>query len=134
MRLMVLTLALVLGASATALATDWRFLAAHDDKSVALYYDRHSVRTSGEVVRVRVKRVFDETEGVEIAHELGFAVGVAYALERVTLDCGSHQIIRQQAAWVSVEGKFLDRTLAAASGWRPMRSGGLGEALCRELD
>jgi hypothetical protein len=123
-----------LGAACPALATDWRFLAAHDDQSVSLFYDRHSVRTVGEVVKVRVKRVFDEAEGLEIAAEQGFALGVAYAIERVTVDCPNKRISRQQAAWVGVDGKFLDRTVAPSPGWRAMRPGGLGEALCRELE
>ncbi len=136
MRLMLLlsALVIVLGVCPPAQATDWRFLAAHDDRSVELYYDRHSVRVSGEVLRLRIKRVFDEAEGLEIAHEMGFPTGVAYAMERVTLDCGQGRIIRQQAAWVGVDGKFLDRTLSPTSGWRPMRPGGLGEAICRELE
>ncbi|OLN27684.1 hypothetical protein DVDV_2020 [Desulfovibrio sp. DV] len=129
-----LALLLLLGSASPALATDWRFLAAHDDQSVALYYDRHSVRTAGEVVRVRIKRVFDEAEGVEIAAEQGFTEGVAYAVERVAVDCAARRISRQQAAWVGVGGKTLDRTVAPSPGWRAMRPGGLGEALCRELD
>lgn len=127
-------LLLLLGSACPALATDWRFLAAHDDQSVSLYYDHHSVRQAGEVVKVRIKRVFDEAEGLEIAAEQGFAVGVAYAVERVSVDCGQHRISRQQAAWIGVGGKTLDRTVAPSPGWRAMRPGGLGEALCRELD
>ena len=133
MRLL-LALLLVLGMADTVLATDWRFLAAHDDQSVALYYDRHSVRTAGEVVKVRIKRVFSEDEGREIASEQGFAVGVAYAVERVSLDCANKRISRQQSAWIGIDGKTLDRTVAPTQGWRAMRPGGLGEALCRELD
>ena len=133
MRLL-LTLLVVAGTACPALATDWRFLAAHDDQSVALYYDRHSVRTDGERVKVRIKRVFAPDEGRDIAAEQGFAVGVAYAVERVSLDCGQKRISRRQAAWIGVGGKLLDRTLAPAQGWRPMRPGGLGEALCRELE
>lgn len=133
MRLL-LALLLVWGTACPALATDWRFLAAHDDQSVALYYDRHSVRATGDVVKVRIKRVFSEDEGREIAAEQGFAVGVAYALERVTLDCGNGRISRQQSAWIGVDGKVLDRAVAPTQGWRAMRPGGLGEALCRELD
>ncbi|MFP5259709.1 MAG: surface-adhesin E family protein [Acidobacteriota bacterium] len=133
MRLL-LALLLVLGTADTVLATDWRFLAAHDDQSVALYYDRHSVRTAGAVVKVRIKRVFAEDEGREIAAEQGFAVGVAYAVERVSLDCANKRISRQQSAWIGIDGKTLDRTVAPTQGWRAMRQGGLGEALCRELD
>lgn len=133
MRLL-LALLLVLGMADAVLATDWRFLAAHDDQSVALYYDRHSVRTAGEVVKVRIKRVFSADEGREIAAEQGVAVGVAYAVERVSLDCANKRISRQQSAWIGIDGKVLDRTVAPTQGWRAMRPGGLGEALCRELD
>ena len=129
-----LTLLVVLGTACPALATDWRFLAAHDDQSVALYYDRHSVRITGDLIKARVKRVFAADEGRDIAAEQGVAVGVAYAVERVSLDCAQKRISRQQAAWIGVDGKLLDRTLAPAQGWRPMRPGGLGEALCRELE
>ena len=131
---LLLTLLLVVGTACPALATDWRFLAAHDDQSVALYYDRHSVRTVGELVKARIKRVFAEDEGRDIAAEQGFAVGVAYAVERVTLDCANKRISRQQSAWFGVDGKVLDRTVAPTQGWRAMRPGGLGEVLCRELD
>ena len=133
MRLL-LTLLLVVGTACPALATDWRFLAAHDDQSVALYYDRHSVRPAGELVKVRIKRLFAEDEGRDIAAEQGFAVSVAYAVERVTLDCAQKRISRQQSAWIGVDGKLLDRTVAPTQGWRAMRPNGLGAALCRELE
>ncbi|MHC1789343.1 surface-adhesin E family protein [Solidesulfovibrio sp.] len=129
-----LAMLLVLGAACPALATDWRFLAAHDDQSVALYYDRHSVHTAGEVVKVRIKRVFSADEGREIAEEHRLPDTVAYAVERVTVDCGRGRIRRQQAAWIGVGGKVLDRTVAPSQGWRAMRPAGLGEALCRELE
>lgn len=126
---------LLLATACPALATDWKFLAAHDDQSVALYYDRHSVRISGDVVRVRVKRVFSEDEGRDIAAEHGVADVVAYVIERVALDCPNKRQTQLGASWFGVNGKVLDRTMAAAGApWRPLRPGGLGEALCEELN
>ncbi|WP_428559440.1 MAG: surface-adhesin E family protein [Solidesulfovibrio sp. DCME] len=136
MRLIIL-LSVLLGAVGVgpALATDWRFLAAHDDQSVTLFYDRQSVRVTGDFVQIRVKRVFSEQEGRELAEDHGVPEPVAYSVERVTLDCAGKRIARRAAAWVGVSGKTLDRD-APASGlpWRPMRPGGLGRALCEELD
>lgn len=134
MRVCLVFLAL-LATACPALATDWKFLAAHDDQSVALYYDRHSVRVSGDIIRARVKRVFSEDEGREIAAEHGAAEVVAYVVERVTLDCANKRLAQSSASWFGVNGKVLDRMVAASGApWRGMRPGGLGEALCEELD
>ncbi len=134
---LVLLLCLLWGAvgAGPALATDWKYLAAHADQSVTLYYDRHSVRVTGDFVQVRVKRVFSEQEGRELAEDHEVPEAVAYSLEQVTLDCAGKRVARRAAVWVGVSGKTLDRD-APASGlpWRPMRPGGLGRALCEELD
>lgn len=130
-----LLLAAVAGLACPAQATDWKFLAAHDDKSVELYYDRHSVRVSGDLVRVRVKRVYAEDEGRELAAERGVADAVAFVVEQVTLDCPNRRQARTNATWYGRNGKVLDRTTAVSGlPWRPLRPGGLGEALCEELD
>lgn len=135
MRALLLTVLLGLCGAGPAWATDWVYLAAHADASVTLYYDRHSVRVTGDYVQVRVKRVFSAEEGRELAEDHGAPEPVAYAVERVTLDCGQKRIARRAAVWVGVSGKALDRD-APASGlpWRPMRPGGLGRALCDELN
>lgn len=124
------------GSACPALATDWKFLAAHDDRSVSLYYDRHSVRrVSGDIVRVRVKRVFSEDEGRELAAAHGQGEAVAYAVERVVIDCAGKRLRPGAATWFGVGGKVLDRTIAAPGvPWRPLHPGGLGEALCEQLD
>ena len=132
MRAFVLCLA-IMGTACPALATDWQYLAGYADKSVTLYYDRHSVHVSGAIVKVRAKRVFSEDEGREIAAEQGFADSVAYVVERVALDCQRKRIARQQVAWFGVGGKLLDRTVTSGFPWRDMRPGGLGEVVCEEL-
>ncbi len=121
-------------ATPAAWATDWKFLAAHDDQSVALYYDRHSVRRSGDIVKVRVKRVFSEDEGREIAASQGFADIVAYSVEYTALDCARKRRANLRVTWFGVEGKVLDRTISSDYSWRDMRPKGLGQALCEELD
>ncbi len=135
MRVLLCLVALLATTSASALATDWKFLAAYADKSVSLYYDSHSVRVRGDFVQVRIKRVFSEQEGRELAEDHNAPEPVAYAVERVTLDCENKRIARRAAVWIGVSGKTLDRD-APASGlpWRPMRPGGLGRALCEELN
>jgi hypothetical protein len=135
MRVVVLCLSALLAMAASALATDWKFLAAHADKSVSLYYDPHSVRVRGDFVQVRIKRVFSEQEGRELAEDHNAPEPVAYAVEQVTLDCENKRIARRAGVWIGVSGKALDRD-APASGlpWRPMRPGGLGRALCEELN
>lgn len=133
MRAFLMLLAIMV-AACPALATDWRFLAAHADQSVALYYDRHSVREFGGVINVRVKRIFSEDEGREVAAEHGFADVVAYTVERVALDCGRGRIARQGTAWFGVGGKLLDRVVTSGYAWRDMRPGGLGETVCEALD
>jgi|GEM_PF-2596130 len=132
MRVCLMLLA-VMGMAGPALATDWQYLAGYADQSVTLYYDRHSVHVLGDVVKVRTKRVFSEDEGREMAVEQGFADNVAYVVERVALDCRRKRIARQQTAWIGVGGKVLDRTVASGYRWRDMRPGGLGEAVCEEL-
>jgi len=128
-------LVLAVAVASPALATDWVFLGAHDDQSVELYYDRHSVRVSGNTVWVRVKRVFSEDEGRELAAEHGDGQPIAYSVERILLDCAGRRIKRNAAAWFGVNGKLLERTVATPGvPWRPLRSGGLGQALCQELD
>uniref|UniRef100_I2Q0C1 Surface-adhesin protein E-like domain-containing protein n=1 Tax=Desulfovibrio sp. U5L TaxID=596152 RepID=I2Q0C1_9BACT len=130
-----LVLAALLAMACPALATDWRFLAAHDDRSVELYYDRHSVRKTGDLVRVRVKRVYAEDEGRDIAAEHGVGDVVAFVVEQVTLDCPGRRQARMSAWWYGKNGKVLDRVVAASGmPWRPLRPGGLGEALCEELN
>ncbi len=131
-----LLLALLLsGVACPALATDWVLLAAHDDESVALFYDPHSVRVSGDIVHVRVKRVFSWQEGRDLGGEHGFSGPVAYSVEQVVLDCAAERLTRRSAVWVGVGGKMLDRT-APSSGnrWIRMHPGGFGRALCDELD
>ncbi|WP_300156155.1 hypothetical protein [Solidesulfovibrio sp.] len=134
MRVLTLLCALLVMA-APALATDWKRLAAEDDQSVTLFYDLHSVRVRGDFVQVRIKRVFSEQEGRELAEDHGVPEPVAYAVERVTLDCAQTRIARRSSAWIGVSGKTLDHD-APASGlpWRPMRPGGLGRVLCDELN
>lgn len=134
MRVLFLTVLLCAVCVGPALATDWVYLDAHADASVTLYYDRHSVRVRGDFVHVRVKRIFSEQEGRELAEDHGAPEPVAFAVEQVTLDCANKRIARRAAVWVGVSGKPLDRD-APASGlpWRPMRKGGLGRALCEEL-
>lgn len=129
-----LALAVLLAMAGPVLATDWKFLAAHDDRSVELSYDRHSVRKSGDLIRVRVKRVYAEDEGRDIAVEHGVGDVVAFVVEQVTLDCPNRRQARMSASWYGKNGKVLDRMVAAAGmPWRPLRPGGLGEALCEEL-
>jgi hypothetical protein len=135
MRVLLCLVALLATTSASALATDWKFLAAYADKSVSLYYDSHSVRVRGDFVQVRIKRIFSEQEGRELAEDHNTPEPVAYAVEQVTLDCENKRIARRAGVWIGVSGKTLDRD-APASGlpWRPMRPGGLGRALCEELN
>jgi hypothetical protein len=124
----------ILGTACPALATDWRLLAAHDDQSVTLYYDRHSVRVSGDLIKVRIKRVYASDEGLDVAAAQGLPEVVAYTVELVALDCGRNRLAPQRTTWFGERGKVLDRTIFSGYPWRDMRPQGFGRALCEELD
>lgn len=120
---------------------DWVLYGRPDSGSLVAYYDRAKVVRMGDgMLRVTVKYVYSEGGKKEVIRsrersELrteGYE-NLGYSMVQYELDCGKGQQSIFSISEMDLNGKELDHYNPSGRIWTPVKPGGIGEALIKEV-